>query len=106
MTPITPYLGSEISFLATSPPHQARMKLRVNWFDLFYYSQFQLCLIAICLTASSTAVLVGEVVWECVVIVGLATYAIYSVDNIIDWPEDIARFGSLQLIQKAYRIWC
>ncbi len=82
------------------------MKQRTDLFGLFYYSQIQLGLGAMFLTGAVSAVLTGEVIWNSILIVGLSTYIVYSIDNLIDWNEDRERFRSIEQIYWLYRIWC
>jgi hypothetical protein len=82
------------------------MRTRSRLFDIAYYSQIQLSLIAACLTVVVSAVTLQTVVWASVGIVGLGTYIIYSIDNLVDWREDRTRYPSLDRLNVPYRIWC
>ena len=75
-------------------------------FSLFYYSQIQLVLIAIVLTASTSSVLFGKISWESVVIVGASTLLTYSMDNLIDWKRDSKNYQDIIEFLPAYRLFC
>ncbi len=75
-------------------------------FSLFYYSQSQLVLIAIALTASTSSVLLGKISWESVGIVGISTFLTYSIDNLIDWEKDSKQYQDIIEFLPTYRLFC
>lgn len=80
--------------------------MKNNVFSLFYYSQIQLVLIAVALTAATSAVLLKSITSESLWIVGLSTFATYSIDNLIDWKQDIKYYQNIKRIIPYYHKFC
>jgi hypothetical protein len=75
-------------------------------FNLFYYSQIQLALIASALTAATSSVLLGKISWESVILAGVSTFITYSTDNLLDWKKDLRQHQDLVGFLSAYRLSC
>lgn len=75
-------------------------------FNLFYYSQIQLALIASALTAATSSVLLGKISWESVILAGVSTFITYSTDNLLDWKKDLRQYQDLVGFLSAYRLSC
>ncbi|MEA3326475.1 MAG: hypothetical protein U9R53_04100 [Chloroflexota bacterium] len=74
-------------------------------FELVYYSHITLVLLAMVLTGSISAVLYAQIKWQVILLVGIATYFTYSLDNLFDWKRDLARYRNIQeLVQIYHRI--
>ena len=82
------------------------LKMTNNTFNFFYYSQIQLVLIAMALTAAASAVLLGSIIWDGIWIVGLSTFVTYSVDNLIDWNQDLKHYQDIKSIIQYYHKFC
>jgi uncharacterized membrane protein len=85
---------------------QTTLEMKSKAFHLFYYSQLQLVLIAMALTAASSAVLMRKIAWEGIWIVGLSTFITYNLDNLIDWKRDVAEYQDIKHIIPYYHKFC
>lgn len=70
--------------------------MRQGKFTLFYYSQVQLAVMAMVLSAASHIVLSGWLHWQSSLLVGLSTFLTYSVDNLFDWQKDRLHYQAEQ----------
>lgn len=62
---------------------------------LLYYTQLPLVSIAMVLTATVSAILLQNINWKTVLLVGFATFATYNFDNIIDWEIDQKNYATI-----------
>jgi hypothetical protein len=58
------------------------------------------------LTAACGKVLVGQVEWQPMLMVGFGTYVVYNLDNLLDWPSEKHLLEAIKLKWNAYLIWC
>ncbi len=75
---------------------------RRHYLQLVYYSQFPLVALAMVLTGSIGAVLYHRLMWEVTLLVGLSTFFTYSIDNLIDWEKDKARYTQINRMIYIY----
>jgi hypothetical protein len=59
-----------------------------HWINLIHYSRILISLLAMSLTTSCSMILTGWIEWDAVIIVGLGTYVIYNIDNLLDWNHE------------------
>ena len=71
-------------------------------FELIYYSQITLVVLAIVLTASISAVVYNQFDWQVILLVGISTYFTYSLDNLIDWKQDMERYRNIKSFIRTY----
>jgi len=71
-------------------------------FELLYYSHITLVTLAMVLTGSISAVLYAHIKWQVVLLVGLATFFTYSLDNLIDWRRDLSRYRNIKKFVQIY----
>ena len=77
-----------------------------NWLEFLHYSRVQFCMLAMSLTAASSRVLVGQIEWQPVLIVGFSTYVIYSLDNLLDRPGEKHLPETIKNGWNVYFLWC
>lgn len=75
---------------------------RRHYFQLFYYSQFPLVILAMVLTGSIGVILYQRLIWEVIFLVGLSTFFTYSIDNLIDWEKDRAHYSQITSLIGVY----
>jgi len=79
--------------------------MRQAKFNLFYYSQVQLAVMAMVLSAASHIVLSGWLHWQSSLLIGLSTFLTYSVDNLFDWQKDRQYYQAEQgVIQRYHKL--
>jgi len=71
------------------------MITRRQAFQLFYYSQLPLVMMAMVLTGTISAVLFQRLQWQPILLVGFSTYFTYSLDNLIDWKKDRLHYPNI-----------
>lgn len=63
------------------------------------YTRVQFCVLSMSLTAASSMVLISQIDWQPITIVGLSTFVVYSFDNLFDYPQERKK------ITKAFPFW-
>jgi len=77
-----------------------------SWLELIHYGRVLYFVLAITSTAVCSKVLFGTIPWQSTLIVGLGTFVIYSVDNILDWPGEQHLLEAIHPFWKPYFIGC
>jgi len=77
-----------------------------HWFEFLYYSRILLALLAMSLAAACSLILAGSVSWEASAIIGIGTYSLYNIDNLIDWDHEIQKPRNPGGWGRGYVIWC
>jgi hypothetical protein len=72
-------------------------------FNLIYYSHIHLVIMAMVMTTAMNMVLTQRVSWPAVLLIGLATFVTYSLDNLVDWKKDKALFPDETILIKQYQ---
>ena len=75
------------------------------WYDAWYFSRLQLCLASSTVTAANSRVLLEQVDVHAVLVAGLGTFLVYSVDDVMDRPRDEAQFPHLRSIRTGRIAW-
>ncbi len=83
-----------------------RASSKRDWYSILRFSRLELSILVSSLTVASSEVLVDEVVWPVVFIVGLSTYVVYNLDNLLDWPSEKHALGAFSKNWKTYTLWC
>lgn len=76
------------------------------WLEYLHYGRLQFVILALSSVAVCSKVLIGHILWQPLAIVGLSTYALYSLDNLLDWPGERLHLGAIASIWRSYAIWC
>jgi len=66
-----------------------------QFLHLIYYSHLPLVGSAMILSISISAVLFQPIQWQVVLLIGLAAYLTYSVDNLLDWNKEKAQYHNI-----------
>ena len=72
-------------------------------FNLIYYSHIHLVIMAMVMTTAMNFVLTQHVSWPAVLLIGLATFVTYSLDNLVDWKKDKVLYPDESILIKRYQ---
>ena len=72
-------------------------------FNLIYYSHIHLVIMAMVMTIAMNFVLTQHVSWQAVLLIGLATFVTYSLDNLVDWKKDKPLYPDESILIKRYQ---
>jgi hypothetical protein len=72
-------------------------------FNLIYYSHIHLAIMAMVMTAAMNLVLTQHVSWLAVLLIGMATFVTYSLDNLVDWKKDKVHYPDETILIKQYQ---
>ena len=75
---------------------------RRQFFLLYYYSHLPLIIMAMVLSGTINATLYQRLNFHVILLVGLATFLTYSIDNLIDWHKDASHYASITQIIRIY----
>lgn len=74
-------------------------------YEAWYFSRLQLCLANLAVTAANGRVLFDRVDLRPLLVAGLGTFVIYSLDDLLDRARDEQRFPHLQAIRAGRTAW-